>query len=136
MGRGAIRGHRLGRATAEPDRKDNLANRVDVRFACTNGHEFAVQFAADAEVPKGWVCRQHGVEHCPRIDSSAAAPTSAETRKGKPPRTPLVLLRERRTEDELEAFLTEMLGAIRRQGGAHPGCVIIGSRAYSFRLDA
>lgn len=124
MGRGAIRGHRLGRATAEPDRKDNLADRVDVRFACTNGHEFAVQFAADAEVPTDWVCRQHGVEHCQRIDSSAAAPTGAETHKGKPPRTPLVLLRERRTEDELEALLTEMLGAIRR----HPAGGILRPR--------
>lgn len=132
MGKGAIRGHRLGRATAEPDRDDNLADRVAVRFECTTGHKFAVRFAADADVPADWVCRQHGVEHCRRIDSSA----NPEIHKTRPPRTPLVLLRERRTEDELNALLLEMLDAIRRQGGARPGCVIIGSRAYSFRLDA
>lgn len=136
MGRGAIRGHRLGRATAEPDRKDNLADRVDVRFACTKGHEFGVQFAADAEVPAEWVCRLHGIEHCRRIDSSGTAVADSKTRTSRPPRTPLVLLYERRTEDQLKALLTEMLAAIRRQGGVRPGCVIIGSRAYSFRLDA
>ncbi|HEX5115963.1 MAG TPA: RNA polymerase-binding protein RbpA [Pseudonocardiaceae bacterium] len=136
MGRGALRGYRGGYATVEPDRDDDLAPRVTAQFACTKEHEFSVQFAADANVPEEWICRQHGVEHCRRIEVSAATVKPLEARKGKPPRTPLVLLRERRTEAELEALLADTLAAIHRLGGARHGCVIIGSRPYSFRFDA
>ena len=131
MGKGAVHGYRWGRATAEVDRDTNLADRVAARFACAKGHEFAVQFAADAELPASWNCRQHSVPDCRRIDAIANMPAT----KSKPARTPLVLLHERRSDAELEILLADTLTAIRRLGGARPGCVTIGGRLYSFRYD-
>jgi hypothetical protein len=135
MGRGALRTYRWGHTTAEPDRNTDLAARITARFTCASGHEFTVQFSAEADVPATWNCRQHGVEDCRRIDTSATTPIP-EARRSKPARTPLVLLHERRSETELEALLADTLTAIRRLGGARPGCVIIGSRPYSYRYDS
>lgn len=132
MGKGALRGYRRGHVTAEVERDTDLAARVTARFACARGHGFTVQFAADAEVPASWICRQHGVEGSRRIDATENTPAAA---KGKPARTPLVLLYERRSEAELEALLADTLMAIRRLGGARPGCVVIGGRAYSYRYS-
>jgi RNA polymerase-binding protein len=132
MGNGALRGYRWGRATVEVDRDTDLAARVTARFACTRGHEFTVQFAADADLPASWNCRQHSVEDCRRIDATANTPTAA---KHKPARTHLVMLHERRSDAELETLLADTLSAIRRIGGARPGCVTIGGRSYSYRYD-
>lgn len=45
------------------------------------------------------------------------------------------MLYERRSVAELEVLLAETLAAIRRQGGAQPGCVQFGDKPYSFRYD-
>jgi hypothetical protein len=122
-----LRGYRLGHSTAEVDRDTDLAPRVPVRFSCPRGHEFTVRLAADAELPTSWTCRHHGVELCPRIDhASAPAPRT------KPIRTHLVMLHERRTTAELDALLADALAALRRQGGARQGSVMVGGRPYSF----
>lgn len=134
MARRTLRGHRWGHTTVDPDRDTDLAARVAARFACQRGHEFTVQFAAEADLPAIWSCPQHGVVDCRRIDTSATA-RGPGIRKGKPARTPLVMLYERRTTAELEALLADTLAAIRRSGGARPGCVILGGRPYSFRYD-
>jgi hypothetical protein len=107
---------------------------VAAHFTCQRGHEFTVRFAAGAVLPASWSCPQHGVVDCQRIDASTTAP-EPRIRKGKPARTPLMMLYERRTTTELEALLAETLAAIRRSGGARPGCVILGGRSYSFRYD-
>jgi hypothetical protein len=114
----------------EVDRDTDLADRVIARFACTRGHEFTVQFAADADLPASWNCRQHSVEDCRRIDATANTPTAG---KHKPARTHLVMLHERRSQEDLETLLADTLSAIRRLGGARPGCVTIGGRSYSYR---
>lgn len=132
MGKGTLRGHRWGRATVELDRDTDLAARVTARFACTRGHEFGVQFVADADLPASWSCRQHGVQDCLRIDATANTPAAA---RRKPARTPLVMLHERRSQADLETLLADTLSAIRRLGGARPGCVTIGGRSYSYRYD-
>ncbi len=132
MGKGTQRGYRWGRATAVVDRDTDLAAQVTARFACARGHEFTVQFAADAALPASWSCRQHGGEDCGRIDTTVTTPAAA---KRKPARTPLVMLHERRSDAELETLLADTLRAIRRLGGARPGCVTIGGRTYSYRYD-
>jgi hypothetical protein len=132
MPRGTLRGYRWGHTTVEPDRHTGPAERVTARFVCTRGHEFAVHFALEAELPASWSCRRHGVEGCARIDATAAASAVV---KGKPPRTHLTMLYERRSVAELEVLLADTLAAIRRRGGAQPGCVQFGDRTYSFRYD-
>jgi hypothetical protein len=102
MGKATLRGYRWGLTTAEVDRDTDLAARVTARFACARGHEFTVQFAADADLPANWNCRQHSVEDCRRIDTTANTPAAA---KRKPARTPLVMLHERRSDAELEKTL-------------------------------
>jgi hypothetical protein len=47
-----------------------------------------------------------------------------------------MLLHERRTTAELDILLADSLAAIRRQGGARMGSVIVGGRLYSFRYGA
>jgi hypothetical protein len=132
MSRGTLRGYRWGHTTVEPDRYTGPVPRVTAQFACTRGHEFTVPFAVEAELPASWSCRQHGVEGCVRIDATASA---AAKSNGKPPRTHLTMLYERRSVAELEVLLAETLAAIRRQGGAQPGCVQFGDKPYSFRYD-
>jgi RNA polymerase binding protein RbpA len=134
MTRGTLRGYRWGRSTAEPDRDTDLAARQSASFTCRRGHEFTVQFAAEAAPPTIWTCPRHGVADCRRIDVTVTAPEPG-IREGKPARTPLVMLYERRTAAELEALLADTLAAIRRSGGARPGCVLVGGRPYSFRFD-
>lgn len=112
-----------------PDRDSTPAARSLVSFACPQGHLFTVLFAASAQPPGIWTCRQHGTEHCQRVDD----PQQIEV-DTKPKRTHLVMLLERRSRAELDALLTETLNAIRRQGGPQPDCIRLGDRAYSFRL--
>ncbi|ONI71181.1 hypothetical protein ALI144C_52685 [Actinosynnema sp. ALI-1.44] len=132
MARGTLRGYRWGHTTVEPDRYTGPVARVTVQFACKRGHEFTVPFAPEAELPTSWTCRQHGVEDCARINAAASASAVA---KGKPPRTHLTMLYERRSVAELELLLADTLAAIRRQGGARPGSVQLGDKKYSFRYD-
>lgn len=112
-----------------PNRDSAPAARSRVSFACPQGHLFTVLFAATAQPPGIWTCRQHGFEHCPRTDD----PEQIEV-ETKPKRTHFVMLLERRSVAELEALLTETLKAIGHQGGPRPGCIRLGDRAYSFRL--
>lgn len=113
-----------------PDRESTPAARYRLSFDCPQGHLFTVPFAAAARPPDIWTCRQHGIEHCQRVEDPQHIDVQA-----KPKRTHLVMLLERRSVAELDALLTETLNAIRRQGGPQPGCIRLGDRAYSYRLN-
>lgn len=81
-----------------------------------------VPFAAEAESPPMWRCPHHGVDATladAQPDPGQELPEqSAKT--GKPPRTPLVMLRERRTTEELSALVEERLAQLRaRRRGQH-----------------
>ncbi|OXM44134.1 RNA polymerase-binding protein RbpA [Amycolatopsis alba] len=134
MPRTVLRGYRWGGASVESDQGVEPAARLTARFACSRGHVFTVPFAADAEPPPHWSCRQHGLEDCARI------PELADDSTGdlgiKPRRTHLDMLHERRSAADLETLLAEALTAIRRQGGPRPGCVHVGDRTYSFSYDS
>lgn len=126
----AIRGTRLQGGSVvhglDDRSRDVPAAGRDVDYLCPAGHAFAVTFAERAEPPAEWDCR------CGRTAArpgEAAAPSdlvparhrdSGWTRSGRaaslssmPPRTPWIMLTERRTREELEALLEERL-ALRR----------------------
>jgi hypothetical protein len=107
-----MRGSRLGALSYEVDRNHDLAARKTARYRTVNGDVFDMPFAADADVPGTWLCR-NGMEGT-LIDGCDLA----EPKKVKVPRTHWDMLRERRSIEELEELLKERLEVIksRRRG--------------------
>jgi ribosomal protein L37AE/L43A len=103
MGERVLRGSRLGAVSYENDRNTDLAPRQSAGYECPNGHRFTVPLAADAEVPATWECRFCGKTG---LRAGEAAP---EPKKTKPTRTHMDMLRERRTDADLEEVLKEQL---------------------------
>jgi hypothetical protein len=116
MAERALRGTRLGATSYENDRNTDLAPRQEVSFDCPNGHQFAVPFAAEAEIPTTWECRVCGAT---AITVTGELPTQ---KKAKPPRTHWDMLLERRSIEDLEEVLAERLAVIRagRAGASDP----------------
>jgi RNA polymerase-binding protein len=84
---------------------DDVAARQSAVFLCPRGHEFVVMFADDAVPPAQWECRHHSVK--------AATKGVPHQPQPRPRKTHWDLLRERRTEPELAALLTEQIEALR-----------------------
>ena len=107
-----MRGSRLGAVSYEAARNHNLAPRKTARYRTANGEEFAMPFAADAEVPGTWLCR-NGME-----GKLIEGGDVAEPKRIKVPRTHWDMLRERRSIEDLEELLKERLEIIqlRRRG--------------------
>lgn len=107
-----MRGSRLGALSYETDRNHDLAARKIARYRTENGEEFDMPFAADADVPGSWLCR-NGMEGA-LIEGGELA----EPKKGKVPRTHWDMRRERRSIEELDELLNERLEIIksRRRG--------------------
>jgi thioesterase domain-containing protein len=107
-----MRGSRLGTLSYEVDRDHDLAARKIARYRTENGDEFDMPFAADAEVPGTWLCR-NGME-----GALIEGADLAEPKKVKVPRTHWDMLRERRSIEELDELLNERLEIIksRRRG--------------------
>ena len=112
MSERALRGTRLGATSYETDSGIDLAPRQDVDYICANGHQFAMPFSLEAEVPAVWECRICGAQALRR---DGAAP---EEKSGKPVRTHWDMLLERRSLAELEEVLAERLNVLR--GGGIP----------------
>ena len=112
MSERALRGTRLGATSYETDSGIDLAPRQDVDYICANGHQFAMPFSLEAEVPAVWECRICGAQALRR---DSAAP---EEKSGKPVRTHWDMLLERRSLAELEEVLAGRLGVLR--GGGIP----------------
>ncbi|MEE6179717.1 RNA polymerase-binding protein RbpA [Mycobacterium sp. 050134] len=107
-----MRGSRLGALSYEVDRNHDLAARRIARYRTENGDEFDMPFAADAEVPGTWLCR-NGME-----GNLIEGGDPAEPKKVKLPRTHWDMLRERRSIEELDELLKERLDIIKsRRGG-------------------
>jgi hypothetical protein len=98
-----MRGSRLGAVSYETDRSHDLAPRQIARYRTENGEEFDMPFAADAEIPGTWLCR-NGME-----GTLIEGADLAEPNKVKVPCTPWDMLRERRSIEELEELLKERL---------------------------
>ena len=106
MAERSLRGTRLGSISYETDRNTELAPRQAARYDCPKGHQLAVPFAADAEVPFTWECRVCGAT-AQLVDGD-----EPEAKKVKPVRTHWDMLLERRSVGELEELLTERLGLL------------------------
>jgi hypothetical protein len=87
------------------DRDHALADCRSVGFVCPRGHQFAVRFSRDADLPASWECRKHG-SPSRRVD---VTPGHKQVKK----REPWDMLQERRSMPELETLLAEQLQALR-----------------------
>ncbi|MBW3608524.1 MAG: RNA polymerase-binding protein RbpA [Actinobacteria bacterium] len=96
-----LRGTRLGSVSYESDRHTEFAPRQRTVYDCANGHETAMPFAAEAEIPFSWECRVCGAT------AQLRDATAPEEKKGKPARTHWDMLLERRSTAELEEVLAE-----------------------------
>jgi len=113
-----MRGSRLGAVSYETERNHDLAPRQIVRYRTENGGEFEVPFADDAEIPGTWLCR-NGME-----GTLIEGGDTAEPKKGKVPRTPWDMLRERRSIEELDELLKERLEIIKSGRYGNPKKII------------
>ena len=106
-----LRGTRLGSVSYESDRHTEFAPLLRTVFDCPQGHETAVPFSAEAELPSTWECKVCGA---PAQLRDGAPP---EPKKGKPARTHWDMLLERRTAAELEEVLAERLAVLHDNQG-------------------
>ena len=106
-----LRGTRLGSVSYESDRHTEFAPRQRTAYDCPNGHETAMPFSAEAEIPSTWECRACGATALLR---DGAQP---EEKKGKPARTHWDMLLERRSTAELEEVLAERLAVLHEHQG-------------------
>ena len=106
-----LRGTRLGSVSYESDRHTEFAPRLRTVYDCPEGHETAVPFAAEADIPYLWECRVCGVAAQLRDGEEP------EAKKVKPVRTHWDMLLERRSTDELEEVLSERLAVLHEHQG-------------------
>ncbi|MCW2600670.1 MAG: hypothetical protein JWM02_2499 [Frankiales bacterium] len=106
-----LRGSRLGSVSYESDRHTEFAPRSRTWYDCPHGHETAVPFAAEADIPFTWECRVCGAVALRR---DAEQP---EAKAVKPTRTHWDMLLERRSIAELEEVLAERLAVLHERQG-------------------
>jgi hypothetical protein len=106
-----LRGSRLGAISYEAEYGTESAPRNIASYRCAQGHEFAIPFAEEAEIPTTWECRLDGGSG---MLVNGPAP---ETKKAKPARTHWDMLMERRTIADLEEVLEERLDVLRARRG-------------------
>ena len=106
-----LRGTRLGAVSYESDRHTEFAPRLRTVYDCPSGHETAVPFAAEADIPYLWECRVCGVTAQLRDGEEP------EAKKVKPARTHWDMLLERRSPGELEEVLAERLAVLHEHQG-------------------
>lgn len=107
----AIRGSRVGAGPMGEAERGEAAPRVRVSFWCANGHETVPSFAADAAIPEAWDCPTCG------LPASADAANPPPPPRNEPYKTHLAYVKERRSDKDGEAILTEALEELRRKRG-------------------
>jgi hypothetical protein len=112
----SMRGMRLGSQSLETERGVELSARQQVEFACPAGHSFEMVFAQDVELPETWDCKSCSAIATRMLDGEPV-PSSFDT--ADLPRTHYDMVLERRSREELEELLQEMLQSMRerRQSG-------------------
>ena len=83
------------------------APRRRISFWCANDHETRPSFASDAVIPETWDCPRCGHPAGPDRDQPPTAPPT------EPYKTHLAYVRERRTDADGEAILSEALERLR-----------------------
>lgn len=111
----SMRGMRLGSQSMESDRNVEYSPRQLVVFRCPADHEFSLTFSEGAELPFTWECK-----NCSKIAARMQEGVFVEDPKELPvgPRTHYDMLLERRTREELEELLQEVLGDMRQRRSA------------------
>jgi hypothetical protein len=86
------------------------APRQRISFWCANNHETKPSCASDAAIPETWDCPRCGYP-AGRDQANTPAPPKTE-----PYKTHLAYVRERRTDADGDAILSEALAALRAKG--------------------
>lgn len=107
-----MRGMRLGAQSLETDRGIELSERQQADFRCPNGHEFSVIFSATAELPDTWECKSCDAIAV-RLEAGVEINLEVEQEDG--PRTHYDMVLERRSREELQELLDEMLQEMRKR---------------------
>lgn len=105
-----MRGMRLGSQSLENEIGVEFYQRVRHSYRCGQGHETTLAFAADAEPPAQWPCRNCSSEGRLIADGKPVE-FAAEAAEG--PRTHFEMLLERRSREELEELVQERLAVMR-----------------------
>ncbi|GAA2011668.1 RNA polymerase-binding protein RbpA [Catenulispora yoronensis] len=107
MARSGLRGSRIGAGPRGENERGPSVARSAVTFWCAIGHSTSPVFAASADIPTTWDCRDcHRPAGLDRDNPPAPTPTI-------PFRTHLAYVRERRSDADAEAILAEALTKLR-----------------------
>ena len=107
-----MRGMRLGSQSLESDRGVELASRQKCEFRCQHGHTFSVVFSQDAEPPQTWECSDCS-DIAIRLENGVEIEVTGLQVDEKRSHYDMVL--ERRTREELEELLAEVLAEMRER---------------------
>lgn len=110
MSEQTMRGMRLGSQSLENETGVNLAERSKHTFICGDDHITEIVFAAEAELPETWQCRQCSHLAALVTDGKHVALDIISSRPG---RSHYEMLLERRSTEELEEILKERLAYIK-----------------------
>ena len=104
---GSPRGTRIGAGPRGDVERGAWADRTRVDYFCSQGHQCALSFAAQAEIPEHWECPHCGLPA--GRDPHNAPPVMAIA----PYKTHLDYVRERRSDADAELLLNEALARLR-----------------------
>lgn len=110
-----MRGMRLGSQSLESDAGVELSERQTAGFRCPAGHEFSMVFAANAEMPETWDCRACSQKAVRLSGGDFIIQTAVND---DAPRSHYDMVLERRSREELEELLAEMLADMRSRRAA------------------
>lgn len=107
-----MRGMRLGSQSMESESGVEFARRQKVDFRCPNQHEFSLVFALEAELPQTWDCTS-----CDQIALRLVDGVEVEVEGfgQDTKRSHFDMVLERRSREELEELLEEMLSQMRER---------------------
>ena len=107
-----MRGMRLGSQSRESDRFAKLAERKTIDFTCPAGHVFSIVMALEAELPETWECK-----HCDQIALRLedGEPINLQAGEQEATRSHYDMVLERRSREELEDLLQEVLADMRKR---------------------
>lgn len=106
----SMRGVGLGYRSLESDRNVELAERQDAVFRCLEGHDSTIVFSLTADVPQLWECKICGQEAIRVVDG---VEVELDGLAKEAPRSHFDMVLERRSREELEELLSEMVDAMR-----------------------
>ena len=107
VGGNAIRGSRVGAGPMGEAERGDSAPRIRISYYCVNGHETRPAFAVDAEIPEEGECTRCG------MPASTDQLNPPAPRRNIPYKTHLAYVKERRSDAEAVAILSEALELLR-----------------------